>query len=100
MRATRLKKFTARGEFIYASLDDTEAYNLATGNDLGSALMGYYLEGGYNLLPLIAKQKLVVFARYENYDTNQDTVTVGTDDSIGRAIYMIDPLTGARIWWV
>lgn len=67
------KKFTARGEFIYASLNDTEAYNLATGGDLGSALMGYYIEGGYNILPMIAKQKLIVFARYENYDTNQDT---------------------------
>lgn len=81
-----IKKFTARGEFIYASLDDTEAYNLATGNDLGSALMGYYLEGGYNLLPLMAKQKLVVFARYENYDTNQDTAgTLVRNDAYNRS---------------
>lgn len=67
------KKFEARGEFIYASLSDTQDYNDLTGKDLGSALMGYYIEGGYNVLPLNSKQRLVAFARYENYDTHADT---------------------------
>lgn len=67
------RKFTARGEFVYASLTDTDKYNTLTGKDLGSALMGYYVEGAYNLLPLTAKQKLFAFARYEQYDTHADT---------------------------
>jgi len=67
------KRFTARGQFIYASLSDTEDYNNLTGKDLGSALMGYYVEGAYNLLPLTAKQKLFAFARYEAYDTHANT---------------------------
>lgn len=67
------RKFTARGEFIYASLTDTDDYNTLTGKDLGSALMGFYVEGAYNLLSLTAKQKLFVFARYEQYDTHADT---------------------------
>ena len=67
------KKLEARGEFIYASLSDTDDYNDLTGKDLGSALLGYYIEGGYNVLPLTAKQRLVAFARYENYDTHADT---------------------------
>ncbi|MBZ0326850.1 MAG: hypothetical protein K8F54_04550 [Altibacter sp.] len=67
------KKFTARAEFIYAALNDTEAYNALTGKDLGSALMGYYGEVAYNILPLSAKQKLFAFARYENYDTHANT---------------------------
>ncbi len=67
------KKFEARGEFIYASLSDTDDYNDLTGKDLGSALMGYYIEGGYNVLPLSSKQRLVAFARYENYDTHAET---------------------------
>jgi len=67
------KRFEARGEFIYASLNDTDDYNDLTGEDLGSALMGYYIEGGYNILPLSAKQKLIAFARYEDYDTHADT---------------------------
>ncbi|QNJ96656.1 porin [Constantimarinum furrinae] len=67
------QRFTARGQFIYASLTDTEDYNALTGQDLGSALMGYYAEAAYNLLPLSAKQRLFVFARYENYNTHADT---------------------------
>jgi hypothetical protein len=64
------RQFTARGQFIYADLNDTEAYNSLTGKDLGSALQGYYIEGAYNLLPISNKQRLYAFARYENYDTH------------------------------
>ncbi|MGB3343945.1 MAG: hypothetical protein WBA61_08545 [Aequorivita sp.] len=67
------RKFTARGVFVYASLTDTDKYNTLTGKDLGSALMGYYVEGAYNLLPLTARQKLFAFARYEQYDTHAST---------------------------
>ena len=66
------QRFEARGEFIYASLSDTEDYNMLTGMDLGSALMGYYVEGSYNLLPLTAEQKLNAFVRYEEYNTHAD----------------------------
>ncbi len=68
-----MRKFTARGQFIYAALSNTADYNVLTGRDLGSALMGYYAEVGYNLLPLSATQRLVAFTRYENYDTHADT---------------------------
>ncbi|WP_242155072.1 hypothetical protein [Aestuariivivens sediminis] len=67
------QRFTARGQFIYASLKDTEAYNLATGKDLGSVLQGWYLEGAYNLLPQNNQQRLFAFLRYEQYDTHADT---------------------------
>ncbi len=67
------KRFTARGQFIYASLSDTDNYNMATGKDLGSALQGFYVEGAFNLLPLTAKQKLYAFGRYELYDTHAST---------------------------
>ena len=67
------QKFEARGEFIYASLSDTEKYNELTRKDLGSELQGFYIEGGYNLLALNAKQKLIAFARYEQYDTHSST---------------------------
>ncbi len=67
------KRFTARGQFIYASLTDTEAYNVLTNRELGSALMGYYTEVAYNLLPLNKEQRLFAFARFENYDTHAAT---------------------------
>jgi hypothetical protein len=67
------RRFTARGQFIYSSLSDTEAYNTLTNRDLGSALMGYYGEMAYNLLPLNKEQRLFAFTRYENYDTHSST---------------------------
>jgi len=67
------RRFTARGQFIYSSLRDTEAYNVLTNRDLGSALMGYYGEIAYNLLPLNKEQRLFAFTRYENYDTHAST---------------------------
>lgn len=67
------QRFTARGQFIYASLSDTEAYNTLTSRDLGSTMMGYYGEVAYNLLSLEKQQRLFAFARYENYDTHSDT---------------------------
>ncbi len=33
------------------------------------------------------------------YDVGQDGYTVRTADTIGRAIYMVDATTGARLWW-
>lgn len=66
------RKFTARGQFIYAGLSDTEAYNELTGKDLGSELHGWYAEVAYNLLPVQNEQKLFAFTRYEQYDTHAD----------------------------
>lgn len=67
------QRFTARGQYIYASLSKTEAYNNLTGRDLGSALEGWYLETAYNLLSRYKKQRLFLFARYEKYNTHAKT---------------------------
>ena len=67
------KRFSARGQFIYASLSGSQKYNTLTGRDLGSAIQGFYVEGGYNLLSLRAKQRLIAFTRFENYDTHAAT---------------------------
>ncbi|WP_397362302.1 porin [Olleya sp. R77988] len=64
------QRFTARGQFIHASLSDTEDYNTLYTADLGSALQGWYLEGAYNLLPQNKSQQLFAFARYSDYDTH------------------------------
>jgi len=66
-------RLSSRGQYISASLSDTEAYNLAGNTDLGSAMGGYYVEGAYNLLPLDSRQKLDIFIRYENFNTHQKT---------------------------
>lgn len=63
------KRFSARGQFIQGNLTDTEAYNTATGKDLGSSLQGYYIEAGYNVLSQVKKQQLIGFVRYEDFNT-------------------------------
>ena len=68
------QRFTARGQFIYVSISDTENYNNLYNTDLGSALQGWYLEGAYNLLPLEKQQQLFAFARYSEYDTHASVV--------------------------
>lgn len=63
------KRFTTRGQFIYSKLNDTEAYNNLYSSDLGSSMLGWYLEGAYNLLSMEKQQQLYLFGRYEDYDT-------------------------------
>jgi hypothetical protein len=67
------QRFSARGQYITASLSDTKAYNAATGKDLGSSLRGWYAEAAYNLLSLDKEQQLISFVRYEDYNTHAST---------------------------
>lgn len=79
-------RFMARGQFIQGWLSDTEAYNTLTGQDLGSALQGWYVECAFNLLPQGKKQKLFAFARYESYDTHAQTDgTLERNDAYNRS---------------
>ena len=63
----------ARGQYTLANLDDTDKYNAKTGNDLGSQLLGYYLELGYNVLEGKSDHDLILFARFERYNTHNET---------------------------
>ena len=68
------KRFTARGQFITANITDSKEYNayynVTTGDELGSKLQGWYVEGAYNLLSQEKEQKLVGFVRYEDFNTH------------------------------
>ena len=65
-----LQRFAAKGQFIYANITDSEAYNNLNNAELGSALQGWYLEAAYNLLPQNKEQQLFAFVRVEDYDTH------------------------------
>lgn len=74
-----------KGQLVYAALGNTEAYNTfaknaGTSKGIGSAVMGYYLEAGYNIFNLtnIEESELIPFVRYEKYNTQHktDMVTV------------------------
>lgn len=65
--------FQARAQYIVANLGNTQAYNTKTSSDLGSVMTGYYLEAGYVVLQGNSDNELILFARYENYNTHDDT---------------------------
>lgn len=65
--------FQARGQYTIANLENTAEYNAKTGADVGSKLLGYYLEAGYNILDGKSENELIVFGRYENYNTHEET---------------------------
>jgi len=66
-----------RGQFYFTSIANTEQYNVFTAqnakqNDLGSGMLGYYIEAGYNVLKFSnqTKSELIPFIRFENFDTH------------------------------
>lgn len=71
--------FSFRGQFNYASFSNSEAYNTYSLSDLGSSMMGYYIETSYNVFRFCKKtnHQLIPFIRYENYNTHH-TVATGT----------------------
>lgn len=69
-----------RGQSYYVSLSNTLQYNAFTAvnglpNDLGSAMYGYYLEAGYDLLHANKRTEMewIIFTRFEQYDTHLST---------------------------
>lgn len=72
-----LKGFQLRGQFYYSSLSNTAQYNAFTAptdstlNDVGSSMIGYYIEAGYNVLRSFDTEKqLIPFVRYEFLNTH------------------------------
>lgn len=43
------------------------------------------------------EKQVLIFAG--GYDTAQDANTTRQDDGIGHAVYIVDAITGARLWW-
>ena len=82
------KGIQLKGQLVYASLNNTEAYNSFakngnTNKGIGNAMMGYYIELGYNVFQPteMEESELIPFIRYEKYNTQQktDAVTIKND---------------------
>jgi hypothetical protein len=93
----QLKGFQAKGQLYYNKLSNTDQYNAFTGgNNLGSAMIGYYIETGYNVFRLMPNQKseLVPFIRYEQYNTHS-----AVDNSItANDAYNVNIITAGLGW--
>lgn len=82
------KNLQIRGEYIHTSLSDTDEYNMFTGKDLGSKMVGYYGEVAYSF-DLKGVQKLTPFIRYESYNTQAQT----EGDLVANPAYDRDEIT-------
>lgn len=66
------KGFEARAQLYWANNNNTDQYNAFTGSDIGSQMLGYYFEVGYNVLRSIESDyNLTPFVRYEYYNTQE-----------------------------
>jgi hypothetical protein len=70
-----------RGQFYFANMSNTNQYNVFTAtngalNDLGSQMIGYYAEAGYNVFKHFGSvhYELIPFLRYEFYNTHHSVV--------------------------
>jgi hypothetical protein len=77
-----LKGLQLRGQYYYTALGNTGAYNRFTSvsgksNDVGKAMVGYYLEAAYNIFQTMefTKTELIPFVRYEEYNTHHKVDT-------------------------
>jgi len=65
--------FQLKGQFYYTALSNTEDYNIMVTEEdgfLGSSMIGYYGEIGYNVLKSLKTEKeLIPFVRYEKWNT-------------------------------
>jgi hypothetical protein len=67
------KAFEARAQVISTTVSNTQAYNTFANKDLGSSMIGYYGELGYDVLSVFKKdatERFVLFGRYEFWDTH------------------------------
>lgn len=65
-----------RGVGAIVSVSDADQINARYGNRVADRMLGYYVEGGYNIMPVLypeSEQRLTLFARYERYDTQSST---------------------------
>jgi hypothetical protein len=68
----QVKGFQLRGQLNYGWVSNTQAYNEFTGNNLGSAISGWYGELSYNVFRPFDRieSELIPFVRYEKYNTH------------------------------
>ncbi len=88
----RARGFDLRGLFAMANVDDAAAINMARGlsgsASVGERLVGWYLQGGYDVLRHVrTSHQLVPYLRYEALNT-QDRVPAG---------FSADPANDRRI---
>ncbi len=87
-----------RGQLIFNSLRNSHEYNEFTGSDLGSAMLGYHIEAGYNIFRHVDLrfEKLIPFLRFEKYNTHH-----GVSENTNRnPLYDRTDVTAGLGFWI
>jgi len=69
----RRKGFDLKAVFVHVDVSKADRISDSTGQTVGETLLGWYVEGAYNLLNLLSSpvdQSAVVFIRFESFDTH------------------------------
>jgi len=72
----RVGDLELRGVGAIVSISNTDRLNARYGNMVADRMLGYYVEGAYNIMPVLcpeSEQSLSLFARYERYNTQSST---------------------------
>lgn len=67
-----IDRFSLKAVGAVASIGDADKINAKFGNGIADRIFGYYIEGSYNVLPLLCEESdedLNLFVRYEKYNT-------------------------------
>ncbi len=83
----QFKSLFLKGLFASGRADGNNSYKSKAGR--ASKVYGWYVETGYNLIPLISPESLVSlspFVRYERYNLNQGVLTGNNDLSKDRSV--------------
>ncbi|CUT04173.1 outer membrane beta-barrel protein [Candidatus Kryptobacter tengchongensis] len=86
----QLKNLSIKGLFAYGSAKGNDVYKSRSGR--ASKVYGWYLEAGYNLIPLINPETVISFApfvRYEKYNLNKNVFTGNLDPTKDRSVFTI-----------
>lgn len=92
--------FEFRGEAARIGVGRSDRVNAANSSDVGRRIQGFYLEGGYDALHLLAPgsgQKLVAFLRHERFDTHAATTGLTRNPLYDRRITTFG-LTWKPLW--
>ena len=71
--------FDLRGVYTSIQIDAADQISAVTGQTIGDEIVGWYVEGAYDFLRLLApgsNQAVVAFVRYEDFNT-QESVPLG-----------------------
>ncbi len=86
----QLKNLLIKGLFAYGNAKGNDAYDNKPGR--ASKVFGWYVEAGYNLVPLISPESLISlspFVRYERYNLNKEVLSGTPNPAKDRSVLTI-----------